>query len=182
MAKTFLFSGRRQLGGDVRIVVVVRDPVERAWSSYRYNYLGMAGLGRRPASGRRSTRRREREVLRRSAEEGEEGVDKFQHASAILSDDGRIERVEGEEGGGHGDDTVSFEDFVEAEMEWIRSCMGRPSEIAKRDMMAECLTDPTTLDEQWRGVKVGGMEASSAALVRSMLGRGFYQAQVSKYV
>ena len=100
--------------------------------------------------------------------------DKFSHATAILSDDGSV-KIEG------GFGVVSFADFVEAEMEWIRRCAGEPSgdPAGKKDVMAECLTDPASLKDQWSNVTAaGGIEGSSEALVRSMLGRGFYNAQM----
>ena len=183
---------RTALGADVKIVVVVRDPVGRALSSYRYNYLAMVGVSRRPAGGERRRRRRARvEEARGGADLGADGGadpaddDKFKHATAILSDDGRVERAGDGEMAGAGAGVVSFKDFVEAEMEWIERCAGEPGgpSAARRDLMAECLTDPSSLEEQWRNVTaVGRLEASSEALVRSMLGRGFYTQQMQPWL
>ena len=154
----------------VRIIVLVRDPVERAYSSYKYNYVN-AILGDVRARGVRSRRRRRE----REAKVGIDG-----HMEAINAE---LEEVDKRR-------LVTFEEFVDAEMDYIRKCMqGRGGE--REGVMERCFEgrDGEDPSEQWksipktlvdeRGVRIDRIfDTNGNHLVRSMLARGMYSSQV----
>ena len=161
------------------VAVVIRDPVERAMSSYRYNYLHMIGTDGRGLNGntkkKSHTSRRKKRTKDNVPIENED--ERYNHLEAIISDSGEIISSSATSASTH----VTFSEFVKAEMAFLRSC----ADPNTKNIMKSCLTDTSTLDAQWSNItkatpsgELKELKTHSSYLVRSMLGRGFYRNQL----
>ena len=122
----------------VKIITVIRDPINRAMSSYRYNYLQMIGADTRQPTGRQSRRRKN------GKEKDPASTNHYSHLEAIMSDTGEIISSSTSITPNH----VTFSEFVRAEMAFLRSCASADT----KDIMKSCLFDPSTLDAQWENI------------------------------
>ena len=149
------FIGRHLRG--VRILMLFRDPVERALSSYIYNYLNVV-----------------KEEHRKKSRGTVSVQTKFSHMNAILAEEEEIDN----------ESIVTFEEFVDAEMRHIRRCLKKKGlSAAAIDIFKLCFDGDETVEKQWEGLerskngKARIVRTHSSYLIRTMLARGFYQSQ-----